>query len=196
MKKILGAVAVLAFVAGLSVIARASSCTGYKVTTECIPAENILDGTLGASVQGSGCGASNLPQGVTVTYGLTAGSGTITGTSASALIVAGGVTAGTPANPIINVSGKIPALSSTYFASLDASNLTGIVTAGLTDSLVTSNKIASLAITNGKYAANSITSDKLSTSGSATGKILCAKSDGGIGICADIVDTGKTCTCN
>lgn len=59
--------------------------------------------------------------------------------------------------------------------------------------------ISGTQIDNGSIASvklgRAVTSGKLATSGSATGKILCAKDDGGIGACQDIVDTGKTCTC-
>jgi hypothetical protein len=127
MKKILAAVAVALF---LSSRAFASSCTGYKVTNECVPAENILDGTLGASVQGSGCGASNLAQGVTITYGLTVGTVTVGDTSATSIVTGGGITAAGVG--IINTSGKIPALTTTYLGSLDASTLTGVAAANIT----------------------------------------------------------------
>ena len=195
MKKFYAVLAAAVVLAGVAVGAWASSCTGMKVSNECIPAENILDGTLGASVSGSGCGATNLPQGVSITYGLTVGSATVNDTSALSVVTAGGITAGTPGVAIVNVSGKIPAISSSYFASLSGANLTGIVTAGLASSAVTSDKIGSLAVTNGKLGAASITSDKLSSSAVTSGKLLCAKADGGIGYCSADV-TSQNCTCN
>jgi len=48
MKKIYSILAVL--LVGIAANARASSCTGYKVSNECFPAENVLDGDLGAAV--------------------------------------------------------------------------------------------------------------------------------------------------
>lgn len=51
---------------------------------------------------------------------------TVQSTSASALDVAGGINAGSGNVGIVGTDGRIPALTSTYFASLDASNLTGI----------------------------------------------------------------------
>lgn len=51
---------------------------------------------------------------------------TVTNAGTGAITVTGGITAGSGAVAIINQTGKIPALSSTYFASLDGSNLTGI----------------------------------------------------------------------
>ena len=43
-------------------------------------AANILEGTLATGVAGSGCGATNLPQGVSITYGLTSATATTTDT--------------------------------------------------------------------------------------------------------------------
>lgn len=50
---------------------------------------------------------------------------TLSATTATALDVAGGITAGTGNVGIVDTTGKIPALTSTYFASLDGSALTG-----------------------------------------------------------------------
>ena len=57
---------------------------------------------------------------------LTSGKLATTDTSATSIDVAGGITAGTGNVAIVNATGKIPALSSTYLASLDGSALTGI----------------------------------------------------------------------
>lgn len=57
----------------------------------------------------------------------------ITGTGAAALLVSGGITAGSGNVAIVNTTGKIPALTSTYFASLDGSTITGIAEANITD---------------------------------------------------------------
>ena len=57
---------------------------------------------------------------------LTAGKLASTDTSATSIDVAGGITAGTGNVAIVNAAGKIPALSSTYLASLDGSALTGV----------------------------------------------------------------------
>ena len=65
----------LAITTVLAVAARAvNTCTGYNVSNMCIPAANILEGTMASGVLGSGCGAANLPQGVAITYQVTAGS--------------------------------------------------------------------------------------------------------------------------
>lgn len=63
--------------------------------------------------------------GDTMTGSLTTTGVVISGTGASALDVAGGITAGTGNVGIIGTDGRIPAFSSTYFASLDGSALTG-----------------------------------------------------------------------
>lgn len=51
---------------------------------------------------------------------------TLSSTSASALDVAGGINAGSGNVGIVDTTGKIPAISSTYFASLSGANLTGL----------------------------------------------------------------------
>tara|TARA_R100000808_G_scaffold780_4_gene3780 strand:+ start:3277 stop:4998 length:1722 start_codon:yes stop_codon:yes gene_type:complete len=57
---------------------------------------------------------------------LTAGKLATTDTSATSIDVAGGITAGTGNVAIVNAAGKIPEISSTYFADLSGANLTGI----------------------------------------------------------------------
>lgn len=64
--------------------------------------------------------------GVTCTGTTTSASVVITATGASALDVGGGINAGTGNVGIVDATGKIPAITSTYFASLDGSALTGI----------------------------------------------------------------------
>lgn len=49
---------------------------------------------------------------------------TTTSTAAGSVVAGGGITAGTGAVGIVNTSGKIPALSSTYVADLSGANLT------------------------------------------------------------------------
>lgn len=60
-------------------------------------------------------------------------------TGATALNVAGGINAGSGNVGIVDITGKIPAISGTYFASLSGANLTGIVSTGLT---TTNNNVA------------------------------------------------------
>jgi len=57
---------------------------------------------------------------------LTSGKLATTDTSATSIDVAGGITAGTGNVAIVNAAGKIPEISSTYFADLSGANLTGI----------------------------------------------------------------------
>lgn len=54
-----------------------------------------------------------------------------TSSAADAIKAAGGITAGAGAVAIINTDGKIPAISSTYFASLSGANLTSIPAAAI-----------------------------------------------------------------
>lgn len=122
-------VVVVAFVC--SVKSHASSCTGFRVSNECVPAENILDGTLGASVSWSGCGLTNLPQGVSITYGLTSATMTTTDTSATSLVVGGGITAGTGLVAIAGTNGKLAAFDTTHYSSLSGANFTNLPAAGI-----------------------------------------------------------------
>ena len=131
MKKILSFVAASVVLICLAVWAHSSSCTGFRVSNECIPAENILDGTLGASVSGSGCGATNLPQGVSITHGLTASTATTTDTGATSLVVGGGITAGTGSVAITGTNGKLAAFDSTHYSNLSGANLTSIPAAAI-----------------------------------------------------------------
>ena len=65
----------LAVVAGIVMPTQAvNTCTGYNVSNMCVPAANILEGTLATGVAGSGCGATNLAQGVAITYDIRASS--------------------------------------------------------------------------------------------------------------------------
>lgn len=56
---------------------------------------------------------------------------TTTNTGASSLDVAGGINAGTGNVGIVDATGKIPAISSTYFASLSGANLTSVTASAL-----------------------------------------------------------------
>jgi hypothetical protein len=69
------------------------------------------------------------------------GNATISGTlsigstSASALTVGGGIIAGTGAVGIVNTAGKIPAISSVYFADLSGANITGVAHLASTETI-------------------------------------------------------------
>lgn len=58
---------------------------------------------------------------------------TVSDTGASAIDVAGGINAGSGHVGIVDTTGKIPAISSTYFASLSGANLTSIPETAITD---------------------------------------------------------------
>lgn len=62
-------------------------------------------------------------------------SGTITSssTAVNSISTPGGIRAGSPTVDIIGTDGKIPAISSTYFANLSGANLTGIPESAITD---------------------------------------------------------------
>ena len=61
---------------------------------------------------------------------------TVADTTASALDVAGGITAGTGNVGIVDATGKIPALSSVFLANLSGANLTGLLEANIADGTV------------------------------------------------------------
>lgn len=68
--------------------------------------------------------------GLTLSGNLGGTTATLSNTSATALDVAGGITAGTGNVGIVDTTGKIPAISSTYFTSLAGTNLTGVALLG------------------------------------------------------------------
>lgn len=63
-----------------------------------------------------------------------------TDTSATSLTVGGGITAGSGVVGIVDTTGKIPALSSTYFASLSGANLTSLPAANLTGTITSATQ--------------------------------------------------------
>ncbi|MBI4802381.1 MAG: hypothetical protein HY796_07635, partial [Elusimicrobia bacterium] len=105
------------------------------------------------------------PLGVKVTYGVTAGSATITDATASALDVAGGINAGSGNVGIVDTTGKIPALSSTYLADVSGANLTLLnpanISAGSLGSGVIASSIAAGGVYTGAIAADAVTSAKV-----------------------------------
>ncbi len=64
---------------------------------------------------------------------------TLSDTSATSLTVGGGMTIGTGAVALVNTTGKIPAISSTYFASLAGTNLTGVALLGSANVFTSTN---------------------------------------------------------
>ena len=82
-------------------------------------------------------GTLTAANGLNVTYGVNAATAVITNTGATALTVAGGITAGTGVVGIVDTTGKIPAISSAYFASLSGANLTGLPASAITGTAAT-----------------------------------------------------------
>jgi hypothetical protein len=70
-------------------------------------------------------------------------------TSASALNVAGGINAGSGDVGIVDITGKIPAISGTYFSSLSGANLTGLLASAITTTWATPSYSAGDYTTNG-----------------------------------------------
>lgn len=63
-----------------------------------------------------------------------------TSTAADSLTTGGGITAGTGVVGIVDTSGRIPALTSTYFASLSGANLTSLPAANLTGTITSATQ--------------------------------------------------------
>jgi len=78
-----------------------------------------------------------------VDFGVTAATAVISGTGADSLDIGGGLNAGTGNVAIIDTSGKIPALSSTYLANLSGANLTAITAANISAGSLGGSVIAS-----------------------------------------------------
>lgn len=88
------------------------------------------------------------PTSVAVTSGVTIG-GTlaVNNAGASALDVAGGIQAGSGNVSIVGTDGRIPALTTVYFASMDGSTITGIAEANITDGTLLARVAANETIT-------------------------------------------------
>jgi hypothetical protein len=69
----------------------------------------------------------------TCTGGIDAGSIVLSSTGAASIDTEGGITAGSGNVGIINTAGKIPAISSTYFADLSGANITGLSETQISD---------------------------------------------------------------
>lgn len=72
----------------------------------------------------------------------------VTSAGAGAIDVTGGINAGSGNVGIVDTSGRIPALSSTYFANLSGANLTALAEANITDGSVFPRLAAQETITN------------------------------------------------
>jgi collagen type VII alpha len=120
--------------------------TGGTMTGTLTGVSATFSGTLGVT------GATTLGStlGVTGVATFTAAAA-FNSTSAAAIDVAGGITAGSGNVGIIDTTGKIPAISSTFFASLSGANLTGIVETAITDGAILA-RVASAETISGLWA--------------------------------------------
>ncbi len=86
---------------------------------------------------------------------------TVSGTGASSLDIGGGLNAGTGNVAIIDATGKIPVISSTYFASLDGTSLTGVALLGSANTFTARNdfKTYSETKTSPSISSNALTID-------------------------------------
>lgn len=106
-------------VGGTLTITGATTFAALSATTGAISSNVTVGGTLGVT------GAATLSSTLAVNS-----------TASNALDVAGGIQAGTGNVNIIGTDGRIPAISSTYFASLDGSAITNISEANITDGTI------------------------------------------------------------
>jgi hypothetical protein len=113
---------------------------GSTVQTTDTSANSLLVGCSVGSVSCTGgikAGPATLGSTLAVTGATTLTSTlTVNSTSASAIDVAGGINAGSGNVGIVDTSGRIPALTSTYFASLDGSTITNIAEANIADGTI------------------------------------------------------------
>lgn len=80
---------------------------------------------------------------LTVNFGVNTGTAVITNTGATALTIGGGITAGAGVVAIVGTDGRIPALSSTYLASLSGASLTTLTAANIAAGSLANTVIAS-----------------------------------------------------
>lgn len=134
----------IALLVGLMILPSMAQITGITSFTTSVPVatlnsnfSTLASGAVSRSA-GSVTGNMTVANGVTidgVDIGATLGGTgtptfagvTITGSGGSALDVTGGINAGSGNVGIVDTTGKIPAISSTYFTSLSGANLTGVV---------------------------------------------------------------------
>lgn len=88
----------------------------------------------------------------TLNYGISAATAVLTNTSATALTVGGGITAGTGVVAIVGADGRIPALSSLQLANLSGASLTTLTAANISAGSLGSSVIASSLAVNSVYA--------------------------------------------
>ncbi len=153
----------MVMVLALAMPAAAQITTGSFTSSVTVSGLNTAIATLGAQALNRSGGT--ITGNITVSSGVTVdgvdisavlgGSGTptfstltLSSSSASALDVTGGINAGSGNVGIVDTTGKIPAISSTYFSSLSGANLTGIPVSAL------SGTWSDTAFSAGDYTAN------------------------------------------
>lgn len=108
--------------------------TWQAINLASLDASSLTSGTVpSARMSGSYTGITGIG---TLTVGTVPAARISAGTfGAGSYVITGGLTAGSGGVGIIDTSGKIPAISSTYFASLSAANLTSIPAANLSGTI-------------------------------------------------------------
>lgn len=96
-------------------------------------------------------------KGISMSTGVASGTFTITNAGAGALDVTGGINAGSGNVGIVDTSGKIPALSSTYIADLSGANLTALTAANINAGSLGASVIASSITLSSMYGAPTLT---------------------------------------
>jgi len=113
---------------------------------------------------------------------------TITGTGASALDVGGGINAGTGNVGIIDATGKIPALSSTYLADLSGANLTGLSGANVTGAIAPAALAASnIVLLNATNSYTAFGAQSLSAAGTGFQRVVVRNTTAGTGNGSDLL---------
>lgn len=110
--------------------------------------------------------------GDTMTGTLTTPGITVSGTGATTLTVGGGVTAGTGSVAIIDTTGKIPDISTTYFASLSGANLTALAASALTGALPALNAASLTDLNASNLASGTVPTARLGSGSASSGNYL------------------------
>lgn len=189
MKKILTAVMLLmlASVAHAQVSVPNTFVTGTRILASEVNANfsalasdalNRTGGTITGNITVSGgVTIDGVDVGTLSTAGTPTFSKIITSSTASdSATIGGGLTIGTGAVQLVGVTGKIPAITSAYFTSVDGTGITGIVNTGYTVSTKTTTYTATTA--DGVLLGNGTFTITLYTASGNSGKILQIKNIG------------------
>lgn len=143
MERIKQIVILMAMVLGIVLVGNAQITLPYGPWTTSVPVSQLNNNLTTLSSNALNRNGGTIAGNIAVNSGVTidgidisaalGGSGnpsfatiTVSGTGASAIDVAGGINAGSSNVGIIGTDGRIPALSSTYFTSLNGASLTGV----------------------------------------------------------------------